>query len=73
MAKSLTRSLKALTYGQAQEIVSGYCQAYHWEHLTQEDFDAAVAAEIEEPGSGRAIVDDAANEAARNAKEAVNE
>jgi hypothetical protein len=61
---------EGLTYGQTQEIVSGYCTALHWEHLTQEDFDAAVAAEIEEPGSGRALVDAAA---ARNAKEAVNE
>jgi hypothetical protein len=62
--------LEGLTYGQAQEIVSGYCTGLHWEHLTQEDFDAAVTAEIEEPGSGRAVVDAAA---ARNAREAVNE
>ena len=42
-------------------------------NLTQEDFDAAVVAEREEPGSGRPIVDAAANEAARKAKKAVDE
>jgi hypothetical protein len=60
---------EGLTYGQAQEIVSGYCTGLHWEHLTQEDFDAAVAAEIEETGAGRAVVDAAAE---RNARETVN-
>ena len=60
---------EGLTYGKAQEIVSGYCTGLHWEHLTQEDFDAAVVAEIEQSESGRAVVDAAAE---RNAREAVN-
>ena len=57
------------TPGQAQEIVSRYCTGHHWQHLTQDDLDAAITAEIEVPGSGRAIVDAAAD---KNAKEAVN-
>ena len=60
---------EGLSYGQAQEIVSRYCTGHHWQHLTQPDLDAAIAAEIEVPGSGRAIVDAAAD---KNAKEAVN-
>jgi hypothetical protein len=60
---------EGLSYGQAQEVVSRYCTGHHWQHLTQPDLDAAITAEIAEPGSGRAIVDAAAD---KNAKEAVN-
>jgi hypothetical protein len=49
------------SYGEAQQRVSGYCKPFHWDHLTQEEFDSAVAAEIEVVGAGRAVVDDAAN------------
>ena len=34
--------------------------AFHWDHLTEQEFDAAVAAEMEEVGSGRAVIDAAA-------------
>jgi hypothetical protein len=45
---------------EAITIVSGYCQAFHWDHLTAEDFDAAVVAELRESGSGRAVVQELA-------------
>jgi len=48
------------SYGEAQERVSGYCVAFHWDHLTEQEFDAAVAAEVQEVGSGRALIDAAA-------------
>ena len=34
--------------------------AFHWDHLTEQEFDAAVAAEMEVLGSGRAVIDGAA-------------
>lgn len=44
------------SYGEACSTVSGYCQAFHWDHLTPEDFEAAVVAELRESGAGRAVV-----------------
>jgi Helix-turn-helix domain len=37
-------------------IVSGYCEPFHWANLTEEDFEAAVVAERRESGAGRAVV-----------------
>jgi hypothetical protein len=41
------------SYNEANERVVGYCEPFHWEHLTQEEFDAAIAAEIVEVGANR--------------------
>jgi hypothetical protein len=51
---------EGLSHGEACTIVSGYCQDFHWEHLNQEDLDAAVSAELRESGAGRAVVDELA-------------
>jgi hypothetical protein len=45
--------------------VSGYCTAFDWEHLSDKDFEAAVTAEMAEPGSGLAVVKAASQEAWR--------
>ena len=45
--------------------VSGYCTAFDWEHLSEDAFEAAIAAEIEMPGSGRAVIKAATQEAWR--------
>jgi hypothetical protein len=44
------------TEGEIQTVVSGYCEPFHWAHLTEEDFDAAVVAELRESGAGRAVI-----------------
>lgn len=59
-APTNSQPLEGHSYGEAQERVSGYCVAFHWDHLTEQEFDAAVAAEMEEVGSGRAVIDAAA-------------
>ena len=51
---------EGLTEGQAQEIVSGYCQGL-WGLVEETDFEAAVAGEIEEMGAGRAVIAAATN------------
>jgi hypothetical protein len=56
-----SQPLEGPSYGEAQERVSRYCVAFHWDHLTEQEFDAAVAAEMEVVGSGRAVIDAAAN------------
>jgi hypothetical protein len=55
------------TYDQACNMVSGYCEPFHWTHLTEEDFDAAVAAELRESGAGRAVVRELAFQRAKEA------
>lgn len=52
--------LKAILTVRLKKEFSGYCVAFHWDHLTEQEFDAAVAAEMEEVGSGRAVIDAAA-------------
>jgi hypothetical protein len=49
----------------AYAAVSGYCTAFDWEHLSEEDFAAAVAAEMTQVGSGLAVVNAATQEAWR--------
>jgi hypothetical protein len=49
----------------AYAAVSGYCTAFDWEHLSEEDFAAAVAAELTQAGSGLAVVKAATQEAWR--------
>jgi hypothetical protein len=46
----------------AYAAVSGYCTAYDWEHLSEKDFEAAVAAEKARPGGGLAVVKAATQE-----------
>ena len=48
------------SYGDACNIVSGYCGTFHWDNLTHEDFEAAVVAELNESGAGRAVVNELA-------------
>jgi len=48
------------SYDEANQRVVGYCKAFHWDHLTHEEFKSAIAAEMVEVGSGRAVVDAAA-------------
>jgi hypothetical protein len=60
-ASTNSQPLEGPSYGEAQERVSRYCVAFHWDHLTEQEFDAAVAAEMEVVGSGRAVIDAAAN------------
>jgi hypothetical protein len=43
------------TEGEIQTIVWGYCGP-DWEQVPPEDFEAAMVAETEEPGAGRAII-----------------
>jgi hypothetical protein len=58
---------------EAETAVSGYCTAFDWEHLSQDAYEAAVAAEIQAPGAGFAVVKAASQEAWRaNRKGAVN-
>lgn len=54
-----------LTYAEAHSNVSRACTSFDWEQLTEEIFDAAVAAEMETPGRGVAAVKAAAQEAWR--------
>jgi hypothetical protein len=49
----------------AYAAVSGYCTAFDWEHLSEHSFEAAIAAEMETPGSGRAAIKAATQEAWR--------
>ena len=49
----------------AYAAVSGYCTAFDWEHLSEKDFAAAVAAEMTQAGSGLAVVKAATQEAWR--------
>jgi hypothetical protein len=49
----------------ATTSVSGYCTAFDWEHLTPEAYEAAVAAEMQTPGAGFAVVKTASQEAWR--------
>jgi hypothetical protein len=50
-------------YEEAHVIVSGYCDGFHWDNLTEEDFEAAVAAERREAGAGRSVINEAATAA----------
>jgi hypothetical protein len=47
--------------GQAYDRLIQCCTPFHWEHLTEEQFDSAVDAEMAEVGSGRAVLDAEAN------------
>jgi hypothetical protein len=60
---------EGLSYEEACNNVSGYCQPFHWDHLTNDDFETAVAAEQREAGAGRALVDDLATKAWRTKRE----
>src|SRR5262245_4481415 len=50
----------------ACNIVSGYCEGFHWDNLTEDDFQAAVDDELRESGDGHAVVNKLA---VRRAKE----
>jgi hypothetical protein len=52
---------------EAYSAVAGYCTAFDWEHLSEDDFAVAIAAETNAPGSGLAVVK-AASQAAWRAK-----
>src|SRR5262249_36222840 len=54
-----------LSYDEACNIVSRYCQPFHWDNLTHEDFEAAVAAEQRKAGAGRAVVNELALQRAK--------
>jgi hypothetical protein len=58
------------SYAEACNIVSRYCDTFHWEKLTDEDFAAAVKAELGGSGAGRAVVNELA---LLRAKESANE
>ena len=54
---------EGLTYEDACNNVSLYCQPFHWDHITEADYEAAVSAEQMETGAGRAVVNGAATRA----------
>jgi hypothetical protein len=59
---------------QAETTLSASCTAFDWYHLKPEAYEAAVAAEIEAPGTGAAAMKAASHEAWRaRRKGAVNE
>jgi hypothetical protein len=64
-AATNSQTSECSTYDQACNIVSRYCEPFHWTHLKQEDFDAAVAAELGESGAGRAVVNELASHRAK--------
>jgi hypothetical protein len=53
------------SYAEGCTIVSGYCEPFHWDHLTPEDFEAAVTAELRESGAGHAVVNELALQRAK--------
>jgi hypothetical protein len=48
------------SYEKAYVTVSGYCDGFHWDNLSEQDFEAAVAAERREAGAGRPVINEAA-------------
>jgi hypothetical protein len=64
-AATNSQTSECSTYDQACNIVSRYCEPFHWTYLKQEDFDAAVAAELGESGAGRAVVNELASQRAK--------
>jgi hypothetical protein len=56
---------ECLSYDEGCTIVSGYCEPFHWANLTEEDFDAAVVAELRESGAGRAVAHELALQRAK--------
>ena len=54
---------EGLSYEEACNNVSRYCQPFHWDHITEADYEAAVSAEQLETGAGRAVVNGAATRA----------
>jgi len=60
-----TNAPEGLSYDEGCTIVSGYCEPFHWLHLTEEDFEAAVIAELRESGAGRAVVYELASQRAK--------
>jgi hypothetical protein len=59
-ASTNSQPLEGPSYDEASQRVVGYCKAFHWDHLTHDEFKSAIAAEMVEVGSGRAVVDAAA-------------
>ena len=51
---------EGLSYDEACNIVSGYCDSFHWDNLTEGDFEAPVAAERRGAGASRSVIHEAA-------------